>query len=133
MTRHDCYFTRKRARFKAICGEVNIPYGTALVNLGGFLVWNDLPVCGVSSQNAFDFFSQNDDGMGKERGDLVGRILSKLEKKDANHQTRWNKVWNDPLCQQYRRPEHEEHWIWNYEFYNGPVDDLRHIADLIGA
>ena len=27
----------------------------------------------------------------------------------------------------------EDHWIWNFDFYNGPVEDLRHIAGLIGA
>ena len=24
-------------------------------------------------------------------------------------------------------------WLWNYEFFNAPVEDLRHIANLIGA
>lgn len=91
------------------------------------------PLCGITSQNAYDFFSQNDDGMGLERGDLVGRILSKLQKRDAGYQARWNKVWGDSRCQKYKRPEHEDHWIWNFDFYNGPVEDLRYIAALIGA
>lgn len=127
------YITRKRARFQAICGQVNIPYGTALTNQDGFLMLGNKVICGVTSQNAYDFFSQNDDGKGRERGDLVSFILIRLEKKDAEHQSRWDKVWNDPLCQKYKRPEHENHWIWNFDFYNAPVEDLRHISKLIGG
>lgn len=127
------YLCRKRARFDGISGQVNIPYGTALICQDGFLMHQNKPLCGITSQNAYDFFSQNDDGMGRERGDLVGRILSKLQKRDSGYQARWNKVWEDARCQQYKRPEHEDHWIWNFDFYNGPVEDLRHIAGLIGA
>lgn len=127
------YLARKRARFEGICGHVNIPYGTALTVQDGFLMHQNKPLCGITSQNAYDFFSQNDDGMGRERGDLVGRILSRLQKRDSGYQARWNKVWEDARCQKYKRPEHEDHWIWNFDFYNGPVEDLRHIAGLIGA
>ena len=127
------YLCRKRARFDGISGQVNIPYGTALICQDGFLLHQNKPLCGITSQNAYDFFSQNDDGMGLERGDLVGRILSKLQKRDAGYQARWNKVWGDSRCQKYKRPEHEDHWIWNFDFYNGPVEDLRYIAALIGA
>ena len=127
------YLCRKRARFDGISGQVNIPYGTALICQDGFLMHQNKPLCGITSQNAYDFFSQNDDGMGRERGDLVGRILSRLQKRDSGYQARWNKVWEDARCQKYKRPEHENHWIWNFDFYNGPVEDLRHIAGLIGA
>ena len=127
------YLCRKRARFDGISGQVNIPYGTALICQDGFLMRQNKPLCGITSQNAYDFFSQNDDGMGRERGDLVGRILSRLQKRDSGYQARWNKVWEDARCQKYKRPEHEDHWIWNFDFYNGPVEDLRHIAGLIGA
>lgn len=127
------YITRKRARFEAICGQVNIPYGTVLVCQGGFLVWNNLPVCSANSKHAHDFFCQNDDGKGRERGDLLNAIIPKLEKRDGKYQARWNKVWEDPLCQKYKRPEHEDHWIWNHDFYHAPVEDLRYIANLIGA
>lgn len=127
------YLCRKRARFDGISGQVNIPYGTALICQDGFLMHQNKPLCGITSQNAYDFFSQNDDGMGRERGDLVGRILSRLQKRDYGYQARWNKVWEDARCQKYKRPEHEDHWIWNFDFYNGPVEDLRHIAGLIGA
>ena len=46
---YKTYVCRKRARFKAICGQVNIPYGTTLNGQGGFLILNDLPVCSPRS------------------------------------------------------------------------------------
>ncbi len=127
------YICRKRAKFKAICGQVNIRYGTILNCQGGFLVLNDLPVCSATSQNAYDFFTQNDDGKGEERGELLNRITATLMKQTADHNARWGKIWDDPRCQKYKRPEQEDHWIWNFDFYNGPIEDLRYIAALIGA
>ena len=112
---------------------MNIRYGTILNCQGGFLVLNDLPVCSVTSQNAYDFFTQNDDGMGKERGELLNRITATLMKQAPGHNARWGKIWDDPRCQKYKRPEQEDHWIWNHDFYNGPIEDLRYIAALIGA
>lgn len=127
------YLCRKRARFDGISGQVNIPYGTALICQDGFLMHQNKPLCGITSQNAYDFFTQNDDGMGQERGELLNRIIPKLEKRDAGYQARWGKIWEDALCQKYKRPDQEDHWIWNHDFYNGPIEDLRYIAALIGA
>lgn len=136
--KHETYIARKRARFKAGCGEyVNIPYGTALTVQGGFLVWKNKLMCADTSQIAYDYFSQNDDGRGKERGELVSAILLRLEKNpnkpDPAYQDRWNRIWNDPFCQRFKKPEHEDHWIWNYEFYNAQVEDLQYIFRLISA
>lgn len=130
---HKTYIARKRARFDAVCGPVNIPYGTPLQVEGDFLCLDGKPLCYPESQTSLDFFSQNDDGNGLQRGKLVGAILSRLEKRDSNHQKRWNKVWADPLCQRYRRAEHEDYWIWNPDFFSAPVLDLRRIAALVGA
>ena len=71
---------------------------------------------------------------------LAAAILARLEtppnageKCRKKIQARWDKVWAEPLCQQYRRTEHEDFWIWNHDFYNAPVADLRCIAALVGA
>ena len=130
---HKTYIARKHARFDAVCGPVNIPYGTPLQVEGDFLCLDGKPLCYPESQTSLNFFSQNDDGNGLQRGKLVGAVLSRLEKRDSNHQKRWNKVWADPLCQRYRRAEHEDYWIWNPDFFSAPVLDLRHIAALVGA
>lgn len=126
------YIARKRARFKGLSGNVNIPYGSLLEARGGFLFYKDVRLCTVTSQNAYDFFSVNDDGRGIERGGLVGAIKARLEKRDGSYQARWDKVWSAPVCQRYRRPERDD-WIWNHDFYNAPVEDLQVIARLVGA
>lgn len=131
--KHKTYITRKRAKFNSACGPVNIPYGTPLEVEGDFLCLDGKPLCYPESQTALDFFSQNDDGNGLQRGKLVGAILSRLDKRDKDHQSRWDKIWADALCKKYKRPDHEERWIWNPGFFNAPVMDLRHITALIGA
>ena len=95
---YKTYFARKRLKKLVICGYVNIPYGTTVTNEGGILMWNGKPICSTVSQDAFDFFSQNDDGRGRERGELVSAILIKLAKQD-NHKERWGPIWADSLCQ----------------------------------
>lgn len=127
------YVARKRAKFKGFSGPVNIPCGAVLEEQDGLLFWRGAAVCGVTSQNAYDYFSRDDDGHGKLRGKLVTSIKAKLEKRDAGYQARWDKVWDDDLCQKYRRPEHEDWWLWNHAFFNAPIPDLRHIAGLVGA
>ena len=64
---------------------------------------------------------------------MVDAIISTLEKRDADYQARWDKIWESPLCQHYKRPEHEDHWLWNHSFYEAPVLDLWQIATAVGA
>lgn len=132
------YIARKRARIKCCDGQqVNIPYGSTLEERDGFLLWQGKTVCMDTSQNAYDYFSRDDDGHGRERGALVGAILDRLapgkQDRAGEHQSRWDKVWADKLCQRYKRPEHEDYWLWSYDFYNAPLEDLRYIAALVGA
>lgn len=131
------YVARRRARFKAISGQVNIPYGTVLENQGGTLMLNGKSICRASGQNACDYFSQDDDGRGLERGKLVAAIAAQLAPDargdEDSRQARWDKVWADRVCQRYRRPEHKDFWLWGQCFYEAPVEDLRHIAALVGA
>lgn len=128
------YIARQRARFSADGKQVNIPYGSVLEVTNGFLAWKGWLLCTPTSQTAHDYFSQDDDGQGLQRGKLVTAILKRLNKRgDEAHQVRWDKVWADPLCQKYRMAEYEDFWIWNHDFYNAPLFDLQHIAGLIGA
>ena len=110
------YVVKKRARFTGVSGDVNIPYGTHLEAQNGCLLWSGKPMCAVNSQNGLDYFAQNDDGRGEERGKLTTEIISTLVKRNKNYQARWNRVWEDELCQKYRMTEHEDFWLWNCEF-----------------
>lgn len=128
------YIARRRARFQSNSGQVNLPYGTKVECRDGFLFWNGLKLCAATSQNAKEFFVQDDDWLGQERAMLINAILARLgphERRKGKAAGRWERVWADPLCQRYKRPEHENHWLWNEDFYNAPVDNLRHIAQLV--
>lgn len=127
------YIVTKRARFNSLSGQVNLPYGTEAKCEDEVIYIEGYPLCSWSSQNAYDFFSRNDDGNGLERGKLIQAICSTLAKRDKNHQARWDKVWEDPICQPYKRKDHADHWRWNHDFFNAEIPDLRHIAKLVGA
>lgn len=127
------YVTVKRAKFKGISGPVNLPYGTQVECENGFIRKDGKKICRITSHNAHEFFSPDDDGNGLERGKLVQAIKKTLENRDAEYQARWNKVWEDGVCRKYKRIEHEDFWLWNHEFFCAPMCDLWHIARLVGA
>lgn len=128
---HKRYIARRRARFDGISGKVNIPYGTVLQQQDGFLMYQFQRICTIGSQNALDYFSQDDDGNGQQRGKLVDSIQRTLARRDAACQTRWDKVWSSALCQQYRRLDLDGYWLWAAAFYNAPLCDLMAIAALV--
>ena len=129
---HIPYIARRRARFLSICGPVNLPYGTEVSSDGAFLTVNGEKLCSITSQNAYDFFSRNDDGHGLERGKLVEEITSRMEKRDAKHQARWDALWADEVANRLRRKDSPDFWIWSFDFYNADIPDLKRIANLIG-
>lgn len=50
------YITKKRMRAAAICGLVNIPWGTVLPVEGEYITYKGLPLCAVHSQNSKEYF-----------------------------------------------------------------------------
>lgn len=127
------YVVHRRFKDKAICGEVNLPAMTVCEENGGYIFHGDKPLCVVTSENAHQFFARDDDGAGMLRGKLTQAIQKTLAKRDANYQNRWDKVWDDPACQPYKRIEYADFWLWNHDFFNADIDTLRHIAKLVGA
>lgn len=126
------YIVTRRFRGKAICGEVNLPYGTTCEEHDGILVLEDgRRLCAVTSQNAYDYFSRDDDGNGLERGKLVHDIMCALERRDAKYQSRWDRLWTDEGANKLRRTEHEDYWLWSFAFYNADVNELRRIRRLL--
>lgn len=127
------YIARKRARFDSINGPVNLPYGTPVEAVDGFLVHNGRALCVTTSENAHRYFARNDDGNGKARGALIDAITARLEKKDTGYQMRWDRLWADQDAQKLRHPEHEDHWLWGHAFFEADMADLEHVAALIGV
>ena len=127
------YVVHRRFKDKAICGEVNLPAMTMCEEANGYIFHGDKLLCVVTSENAHQFFARDDDGAGMLRGKLTQAIQKTLAKRDANYQNRWDKVWEDPTCQPYKRIEYADFWLWNHDFFNADIDTLRHIAKLVGA
>lgn len=125
------YITHKRFRGKTLSGEVNLSAKTLCSSEDGFIFHNGKPICLDTSENAHQYFARNDDGNGMERGELTQSIQKTLAKRDTNHQKRWDKVWEDERCQKYKRMEHADYWLWNHEFFNAPIEDLRYVNHMV--
>lgn len=127
------YIVHKRFRDKAICGDVNLPAMTVCECDGAIIRHNGKEICFVASENAHQFFSINEDGMGMVRGKLTQAIQKTLATRDNDYQRRWDNVWADDICKQFKRKEYDDFWLWNHDFFNADIDVLRHIAKLVGA
>ena len=125
------YITHRRFKDKAICGNVNIPAQTECDVKNGCIIYDGKPICVTTSENAHQYFAVNDDGCGMERGHLTQEIQNRLAKNDKNHQARWDKVWSDKIAQKYKRKEYDDYWLWNHDFFNASIEDLRHIAEVV--
>lgn len=126
------YIVHKRFRNKAMCGYVNIPAMTVCEEKNGIISYNGNNLCYTTSENAHRYFARDDDGMGIIRGKLICAIQDTLSKRDHNYQIRWNKIWEDKTIRKFKRIDHEDFWLWNHDFYNADIDDLKYIAGLIG-
>ena len=126
------YICFNRFKKKALCGEVNIPYGTKLDETNNVISYCGKPICYTKSQNAYDYFARNDDGKGLERGKLTAEIIKLLNnRKDGKYQDRWDRIWGDLSLLKYKRPEHDDYWLWNFDFFNASIEELNRIKSMI--
>lgn len=125
------FVVSKRFSSIAFCGPVNIPAKTKAVSEAGIIWVNCRPICFETSENAHQHFARDDDGNGLKRGHLTQEIQRLLRKQDNAHQKRWTLVWLDAICQKYKRKDHKDHWLWNHDFYNAPIEDLEHIYSIV--
>lgn len=134
------YLVRKSCKINAICGPVNLPYGTLVICKEGVLCTKDeKPLCYAGSHTAREYFSQNDDGMGAVRGYLVQSIIDALsisthapediERRNAL----WARVYQDPSCLKFKDSGHNDFWLWNEAFYDAEIEELKKINELVGG
>ena len=131
---YNTYIVTKKFLGSAICGDIMLPFGMNLTTAGNYILCPNGPVCAATSQTAYDYFAQNDDGNGARRGWLTQDILHRLRKLNKHRERSniiWGKIWEDPRCLKFKRPEHADHWLWNYDFYNAEIDDLEYIRNLV--
>lgn len=121
------YIVHRRFRAKTISGIVNLPYGTACELRGETIYHGGKPLCFVTSENAHNYFSRNDDGQGERRGELVHDILARLK----GNQEAWDRVWGNLSIRKYKRVEFADYWLFNHDFYNAPIEDLEYILKVV--
>ena len=125
------YLITKRFKTKAICGEVNLAYGTECFSQGNVIYRQDKqPLCLITSENAHMYFTVNDDGLAKERRQIIEDI-AKLLSDEKRMEKRWDVVWNDLTCRKYKRKELADFWLWNHDFYGASLDDLQYIKKIL--
>ena len=125
------YLITKRFKTKAICGEVNLAYGTECFSQGNVIYRQDKqPLCLITSENAHMYFTVNDDGLAKERRQIIEDI-AKLLSDEKRMEKRWDVVWNDLTCRKYKRKEFADFWLWNHDFYGASLDDLQYIKKIL--
>lgn len=125
------YLVTRRFKTKAICGEVNLAYGTECFSQGNVIYRQDKqPLCLITSENAHMYFTVNDDGLAKERHQLIEDI-AKLLSDEKRMEKRWDVVWNDLTCRKYKRKELADFWLWNHDFYGASLDDLQYIKKIL--
>ena len=126
------YIAHRRFKGLALCGEVNIPATSACEEINGVIFYNGSSICSCKSENAHQYFSRNDDEEGMLRGKLTQAIQKCLSVRDKKYQARWDKIWADSICQKYKRPDDDDYWLWNHDFFQASIYDLKHISKLIG-
>lgn len=128
------YTTIKRFKRESISGHLNLPYGTTLERRDdGMLYYDGKPVCVARSFASHQHFARDDDGQGAARGKLSHAIIKKLGGFHREKTPEWKAVWSDETAEKYRRKDHQDYWLWSDDFYNAPLQDLQHIASLVGV
>ena len=72
------YIMHTRFKGRVICGEVNIPAKTPLIEKDGIIYYDEFPLFVTTSQNAFDYACVDEDDKGMERGNLTKFIIKLL-------------------------------------------------------
>lgn len=121
------YIVHTEFNGKAIGGEVTLPVGTECTEINGTIYHNLKAICRVNSDNAYKYFTRNNDGNGLKRGELIKTIKGALATQDE----RWDRVLNDPVCKQFDKNPDGDTWEWNLAFYNASIAALQYIADLV--
>ena len=53
------YFTFRRFKQSGVEGEFNLPFGTLVVEIDGFLYYDNKLICAVTSENGWEHFRPN--------------------------------------------------------------------------
>jgi len=135
------YIVHHRFKLEAACGEkLNLPYGTKISEEDGWLTTDDGKlICYSGSENAKQYFANNCDGNGLERGKLTYAIAYGKRK---NMPVMSN---GEPYGFRFTEDERKmlerdySHWLrqdvdtilFNDNFFNAGVDELQKLVDKL--
>ena len=123
------YIVHRRFKKEAICGSLNLRYGTKVEKQDDMLWLDDVKaICFATSENAKLHFSRNDDGMGLERGKLTYAIAYAPRKSRTGY--RFNDEERKLLTEKYSHwlRQDTDYILFNDDFFGAPVDELRELA-----
>ena len=104
------------------------------------IYFNNKFVCFLHSQSARENMCGNDDGMWKERGNLILKIKANMIVLAGSRDEMEEKIgriisalWEDENILKYNQNKEDSRspWIWNDFFYCAPIHELQHILDVI--
>ena len=121
------YILYKRFKGLSLSGYINLPKGTKCEMKNNIIYFNNLPLMYATSENAHNYFTQNEDEQGILRGELINNILNILNK---NHK-KWYKIFFDPICLKYKNNKNINSWVWDHQFYIANLKDLQYILNLL--
>ena len=122
------YITHRRYKKTGASGkEYNFARETKLDTIGEFIAFGNEAVCNIRSQDAYEYFSRNDDDKGLERGKLTYEIAFLKRKPNEDNEYRFTPEEIEMLEDKY------SHWLrqdsdtilFNYDFFNAEVDELK--------
>lgn len=94
--KYNQYITKKRIKTDtAICGDINLPYGTICDVDGEFICYNGNIICAITSQNGIDYFWGYDSNNPEEEIERqkLSKKLDTLAPKDYFEDK--NNPWNN--------------------------------------
>lgn len=132
--RYSQYIVKKRMRVEAICGPVNLRYGTILPVVGEYITTEDgRRVCAVTSQNAKDYFWGYDLQRPQEeieRQKAVAELMDTAPQDDGDALANPRNVW--------RRYGHLDElvggasvWTWDAAVEELPLIELERLLGCV--
>lgn len=149
------YIVGKAFNGDGIWGHFELPVGTVLVEDNNILSYQGKKVCYATSQDAYDYFSRNDDQEGARRFALVNNIKDTLNALKNDYVSKCEKIRKNYLLpseeRESRIAEIDDEWsdaldrlhtnnrtkvfftngVFNFSFYNASIRDLEYVQYII--
>lgn len=150
------YLVTKAFNGNGIWGHLEIPEDSSVFEENNIILFKGKKVCYTTSQYAYDYFTRNDDGKGRERRQLITAITSELKSQRDKYVNQVEAIRNDymlpPDERERRVAEIKDRFsesmeklyadektkkffnatgAWCFNFYNATISDLDYALNLV--